>query len=101
MNEKLLSSYRPHDKLRLFRSFAFFVGLLKDKVCKPSVLRGIHMLGFLTNLVDVVYTILRHITDRSLQDECCNLILDITSKALTNKDKLRELTRHLSVVSSH
>ena len=46
-----------------------------------------------------MYTILRHITDKVIQDECCDLILDITSKALSNKDKLRELTRHLNVVS--
>jgi hypothetical protein len=77
--------------------FSFFVSLLKDKVCKPSVFRGKRQ-GLRLTTIDVIHTILRYVGDKGLQEQACELLLDVCNKALAgnSKEKMLQLERHLN-----
>jgi hypothetical protein len=84
LNIQLAKACRVKERQRIAFVIEFFVDLLDDYVCKPSILR------------DAVHTILRLIQYPELQTKAVQLLSKVCKTSL--KNNLVELMRHLQLI---
>lgn len=82
LNTKLATTHRKQERARLCYFFDFLLSLLKDKVSRETILRGLnpHILcasvpEVLITFADVIHTILRMMRDPDLRDAAATQLI--------------------------
>ncbi|PRP78734.1 putative ataxia telangiectasia mutated [Planoprotostelium fungivorum] len=86
LNERMFNTRRGDDRIRISKSFIYFVNLFKEKQFRPAIMR------------DIISTLLRFLPFNEVRPVLWKFILDLVDRAKENKVNASEFGKHVNAI---